>query len=80
MSTVQKITIPNSASAIAQAETILFELYGRERIMAQMPYRVERHGPNWELHGTRTHGLVGDTFSITLAAADGRVVQLEKEK
>ena len=80
MNTVQKITIPNSASAIAQAEIMLFELYGRERVLAQQPYRVERHGPNWELHGTRTHGLVGDTFALTLRASDGQVVEKEMGK
>jgi hypothetical protein len=70
----------DSATALAVAEAILFNVYGRENVVLQRPYTIHRRNFYWELSGTLAPKMRGGVFEIVLDARDGRVVYLTHGK
>ena len=72
----RKPILSTKALAIAVAEPIVFQVYGRKHILAQQPYEAYLIDGFWYVTGTLPKGYLGGTFEIILAASDGRVVYL----
>jgi len=68
--------IRNKETAIAIAEPILFDRYGKKNITKQKPYEcffIERY---WYITGTLPKGWDGGVFEILIDSKDGRIVKL----
>jgi hypothetical protein len=68
--------IRDKETAIAVAEPILFGIYGREQIVNERPYTIQKTGPYWCMEGHLKEGMDGGIFRIQIDARDGRVVGL----
>ncbi|WP_439696554.1 NTF2 fold immunity protein [Mucilaginibacter sp. AW1-7] len=77
---VVDMIIPDSATAVAVAEPILFKVYGKDEILGEKPYKVDAVDGYWVLTGTLPKGYFGGTFVIIMAAKDGRVIKLTHYK
>ena len=72
--------ISDKETAIAVAESILFKIYGKEKIMSEKPYNVSHVDGYWLLNGSLPEGYMGGTFFIILSSKDGRVIKLTHYK
>ena len=72
--------IKDSATAVAIAEPILFNTYGREEILDQRPYEVYLIDSLWYLMGTIPDGYKGGGFEIIINSTDARVMSLRHYK
>ena len=68
--------IKRSSTAVAIAETFLFEFYGKEQILAQQPYEVYYIDGYWYISGTVPHGSDGGGFEIILNAKNAQIIKL----
>jgi hypothetical protein len=74
------LLIKNKDTAIKIAESILFDIYGKENILKQQPYEsylIENH---WVISGTLQKGYVGGTFLIIMDALNGKVIKITHGK
>lgn len=70
------LLIKNKDTAIKIAESILFDIYGKENILKQQPYEsylIENH---WVISGTLQKGYSGGTFLIIINALNGKVIKI----
>lgn len=72
--------IKNSSTAIAVAEPILFNIFGKDQILTERPYEVYLIDGYWYLAGTIPKGWKGGSFEIILNAKDGKVIRLTHYK
>jgi hypothetical protein len=71
------VVISDEATAIAVAEPILFNAYGKEHIVGERPYNVYHVDTYWYLSGTLTDGSIGGVFELILDAHNSEVILLE---
>jgi hypothetical protein len=64
----------NEKTAVAVAEAILFNIYGKENIESEKPYEIHLENGCWHISGTLPKGYLGGVFSIVLNAQDGKAV------
>lgn len=72
----ESLIIKDSITAIAVAEPILFDIYGKDNITRQKPYEVYLIETYWILTGTLPKGWDGGTFLIIIDARDSRVLRI----
>ncbi len=72
--------IRNSSTAIAIAEPILFDIFGKEQILTERPYEVYLIDGYWYLSGTIPKGWKGGGFEIVMRAKDGNIIRLTHYK
>lgn len=72
--------IPDKATAISVSETILFKIYGRENIVIQRPYEINKINEYWVLNGTLPKNMLGGTFLIILNSTNAQVIKLTHGK
>lgn len=72
--------IKDSATAVAIAEPILFNTYGKEQILSERPYEVYLIDSLWYLMGTIPEGHKGGGFEIIINSRDARVMSLRHYK
>ena len=68
--------IKDKETAIAIAETILFNIYGKKNIKRQRPYECYLIDGYWYVSGTLAKGGVGGVFEIIISSKDGGVIKL----
>ena len=68
--------IQNSQTAIAVAEPILFDIYGKEQIVDERPYEIYMVDGYWFITGTLPKGWKGGTFELIMDSKDGKIVSL----
>lgn len=68
--------IKDKKTAIAIAEPILFNIYGKKNIIKQKPYDCYLADGYWDITGNFPKGWVGGVFEIIISAKDGRVVKI----
>jgi hypothetical protein len=68
--------ITNKKTAITVAETILFDIYGKEKIIRQRPYEIYKIEKYWYLRGTIPENMKGGTFLIILNSTNGQIIKL----
>ncbi|MDB4180655.1 YbbC/YhhH family protein [Flavobacteriaceae bacterium] len=69
--------IPKKENAINYAQIILFELYGKEKIESQKPYKVNLINNYWIITGTLPKEMVGGVFEMVFDSRNGKVLILE---
>ncbi|HEY9342679.1 MAG TPA: YbbC/YhhH family protein [Hanamia sp.] len=72
--------IKNSATAVAIAEPILFEVYGRKQIIEERPYEIYLINGYWYISGTIPKGWKGGGFEMIFSAKDGKIIRLTHYK
>ncbi len=66
--------------AILIAETILFNLYGKENIQRQKPYAVDLLDNYWVISGSLEKDMLGGTFLIILDSRNSEVLKITHGK
>ncbi|WP_100616386.1 YbbC/YhhH family protein [Confluentibacter citreus] len=72
--------IPKKENAVKYAEIILFELYGKEKIEAEKPYKINLINDYWVITGTLSAEMIGGVFEIVFDSWNGKVLTLEHGK
>lgn len=72
--------IKNSSTAIAMAEPLLFDIFGKNQILTEKPYEVYLIDGYWYLSGTIPKGWKGGGFEIIISAKDGKIIRLTHYK
>jgi hypothetical protein len=72
--------IKTPATAIAMAEPILFDVFGKEQIVSEKPYEVYLIDGYWYLAGTIPKGVEGGGFEIIFSAKDAKIIRLTHYK
>ncbi len=72
--------LKDSASAIKVAETILFGIYGKEKIEGEKPYETYLIKNYWVIQGSLPMGSKGGTFIIILNAKNSAVLKISHGK
>jgi len=72
--------ITDKETAITISETILFKIYGKNNIISQRPYEINKFDEYWVLKGTLPENMKGGTFLIILNSINGQVIKLQHGK
>jgi hypothetical protein len=75
-----KPLLPTQEVAIAVAEPVLFNTYGKQHIVQERPYEVYLISGYWYISGTLPEGYEGGTFEIIMEANNGHIVHLTHYK
>jgi hypothetical protein len=68
--------IKDKETAIAVAEPILFNIYGKKNIIAERPYECYLIDGYWYISGTLPKGYIGGVFEIIIDSGNGKVIKL----
>lgn len=74
------LIIKESNTAIKIAEAILFEIYGKENIESQKPFKEYLIKNYWVISGTLPEGSLGGTFLIIIDAKNAQVLKITHGK
>ena len=72
--------ISDKETAIAISEAILFKIYGKENIIKQKPYEINKIDGHYIVNGTLSDNAIGGTFLIILNAKNSQVIKLTHGK
>ena len=72
--------IKDSLTAINIAESLLFNIYGKDNIIRQRPYETYLIDNYWIISGTLPDGYLGGTFLIIIDARNSRVIRITHGK
>lgn len=72
--------IKDKKTAVSVSEAMLFNIYGKEKIVKQRPYEGFLINGYWVLNGTLPQGWDGGTFLIIINSIDGKVIKLTHGK
>jgi len=72
--------IKNNETAIAVAESILFDIYGKKEIISERPYECYIVDGYWCINGTLPKNWIGGVFEIIISSKDGKVIKLTHGK
>ena len=75
-----KALLTSKEVAIAVAEPMLFNIYGRDNIVRQRPYEVYLVDGFWYIAGTLPKDSLGGTFEMVIDASNSRVVDVKHGK
>ncbi|GAT63235.1 NTF2 fold immunity protein [Paludibacter jiangxiensis] len=71
------VLVPDTATAVKIAETYLFEVYGKDKIVEERPYEIGKINEYWYITGSLPkYSMCGGTFEILLEASTGKVVKI----
>ena len=76
----KKIIIKDETTAVTIAESILFCIYGKEKITKQRPYEIYNIDNYWIIYGTLPKGYVGGTFLIIIDSRDSKIIKITHGK
>lgn len=72
--------IKNPSTAIALAEPILFDAFGKDNILDEKPYEVYLIDGYWYISGTIPKGWKGGGFEIIFNARNGEIIRMTHYK
>lgn len=72
--------ISDKETAIAISETILFKIYGKDNIIRQRPYLINKIEKYWIVNGTLPKNSLGGTFLIIINEENGQIIKLTHGK
>ncbi len=75
-----RILIADKEMLISIAEPILFEIYGKEDIIAERPYEIYLFDDYWFMRGTLPTNTKGGTFSIAINRKTCEVIGISHGK
>ncbi|MCB2408039.1 NTF2 fold immunity protein [Hymenobacter lucidus] len=76
----QAVLLPDKATAITVAESMLFKVYGKDNISRQRPYEAYLIDGFWYISGTLPEGWEGGVFEIILDAKTSQALALTHGK
>lgn len=76
----KRLIIGDSITAINVAESILFNLFGKDKIESQKPYEIYLIDKHWIVAGTLPLNMKGGTFLIILDAKNSKVLEITHGK
>ena len=76
----KRIIIKNEEIAINVVEPILFDMYGKENILDQRPYKVSKVKDYWLIEGSLPKGYKGGTFLIIIDARNAEIIKITHGK
>jgi hypothetical protein len=76
----KRLIIKDSITAINIAETILFDIYGKEKIEGEKPYEIYLIDNYWLIKGTLAKGWKGGTFLIIIDGRNSKVLKITHGK
>lgn len=76
----QTSIIKDSVEATTYAESILFKIYGKQKIIDERPYEIYHLGNYWLLTGTLPVGWSGGTFLIIIDGRNSEVLNIKHGK
>jgi hypothetical protein len=59
-----KMPVDDETEAIAAAEPVLFNTYGKDEILSEKPYKAYLMDNYWVINGTLPQGMMGGIFLI----------------
>ena len=74
------IIIKDSVTAINVAEAILFNIYGKDNIIKQKPYKIDFVKNYWIIRGILSRDYLGGTFLIIIDSKNSRIVRITHGK
>ena len=74
------VFIKDSLMAISITETVLFSIYGKDKIIDQRPYETSFIDKYWVISGTLPKGYVGGTFLIIIDSRDNKIIRITHGK
>ena len=74
------IILKDKNTAINVAEVILFNLYGKENIQNQKPYKADLIDNYWVISGSLEENMLGGTFLIILDSRNSKVLKITHGK
>ena len=72
--------IKSTSTAIAIAEPLLFDIFGKKQILEERPYEVYLIDGYWYLSGTIPKDSKGGAFEMIFSAKDGKIIRLTHYK
>ncbi len=72
--------IKDSVTAVAIAEPILFNIYGKENILEQKPYEIYHIDNFWFIRGTLKKHYSGGTFIIIIDDRNSKILKISHGK
>ena len=75
-----KPLLPTKEVAVAAAEPVLFNIFGKQQIFRERPYEAYLINGYWYISGTLPEGYKGGAFEIIMEANNGRIVHLTHYK
>lgn len=67
--------ISNEEKAVQVAELFLFDIYGKDEIIKQKPYKICQYKDNWIITGSYyDENTKGGVFEIAIDSKTGRIV------
>ena len=72
--------IKSTSTAIAIAEPLLFDIFGKEMILQEKPYEIYLLDGYWYIAGTIPKGSKGGGFEMIFSARDGKIIRLTHYK
>jgi len=72
--------IKSPSTAIAMAEPVLFDIFGKEQTLKEKPYEVYLIDGYWYISGTIPKGSLGGAFEIILSAKNAEIIRLTHYK
>ena len=73
----KKILIKDEKQFIRIVEPILFDIYGKERIIDERPYEVYFAKNYWIISGSLTPGVEGGVFMAIMDARNCEIIRIE---
>ncbi|MDP4201862.1 MAG: NTF2 fold immunity protein [Bacteroidota bacterium] len=71
------VLVSDTATAVKIAETYLFKVFGKDRIIKERPYEIGKINGYWYITGSLPkYSMSGGTFEILLEASTGKVVKI----
>lgn len=69
--------VPDSATAVTIARTVLTTIYGKEQIISEEPLTASLQGDIWLVVGTLPKGVTkGGVAELKLSKKDGRIISV----
>lgn len=76
----KRIIIKTKETAISVVEPILFDLYGKENIINQKPYKASNIRNYWIIEGSLPKDYLGGTFFIIVDSRNGEIIKITHGK
>ncbi len=69
-----------SETAVSIAESILFQIYGKEKILDEKPYKIFHIDNYWLIEGTLKKDYLGGVFQIIIDDRTGEIKRITHGK
>ena len=76
----KRLLIKNKKALITFIEPILFDIYGKNLILAERPYECFKIDKYWVAFGYLPQGKLGGTFEVVVDGSNAQIIRIIHEK